>query len=123
MVTDFMVRDFKDAGFLRAVFSYRQREEADYFLEGNVTDFLMTKETGQWHVLLSLDVSLIDASKTALNERVVIQKCYQALEPIDKEDPVFFAAGMSKGMAKISALIMNDVYQAIKGNSALSSVD
>jgi ABC-type uncharacterized transport system auxiliary subunit len=119
MTTDFVVRDFKDTGLFRAIFSYRHREEADYILEGNVTDFLMTKEAGQWHVLLSLDMSLIDANKAALNERVIIQKCYRTLEPIEKEDPVLFAAGMSKAMAKISALMVNDVYQTIKGRSIL----
>jgi ABC-type uncharacterized transport system auxiliary subunit len=120
MTTDFIVRDFKDTGLFRAIFSYRNNEEADYVLEGNVTDFLMTKEAGQWYVLLSLDMSLIDANKVALNERVIIQKCYRELEPIEKGDPVFFAAGMSKAMAKISALMVNDVYHTIKRRSTSS---
>jgi ABC-type uncharacterized transport system auxiliary subunit len=114
MVTDFISRDFKETGLFRAVFTYRHREEADFVLEGNVTEFLMSNDGGRWQVLLSMDVSLLDMNRTAVNERVLFQKVYQASEPIEKEDPVLFAAGMSKAAAKISAHIVSDVYQAGK---------
>jgi ABC-type uncharacterized transport system auxiliary subunit len=114
MVTDFLARDFKDTALFQAVLSYRHREEADYVLEGNVTEFLMTNEGGRWQVRLSLDASLFDVNKTAVNESVLFQKCYSTTEPIDKEDPVFFASGMSKAMAKVSAFIVKDVYQTIR---------
>jgi ABC-type uncharacterized transport system auxiliary subunit len=118
MVTDFISRDFKETGLFKAVFTYRQQEETDFVLEGNVTEFLLSNDGSRWQVLLSIDVSLLDMSRTAINERVLFQKVYKASEPIEKEDPVLFAAGMSKATARISSLIVNDVYQAgVRRNS------
>jgi ABC-type uncharacterized transport system auxiliary subunit len=112
MVTDYLVRDFRSSGLFQAVFSYRQREDARFEVDGAVEEFLEAREGDGWKAVLGLAVTLLDRSKPEITSRVMFQKRYRALEPISDQSPGGFARGMSVAMARLSAEITGDVVSA-----------
>jgi cholesterol transport system auxiliary component len=40
MVTDYLVRDLRNSGLFRAIFSYNDSKETRYLLEGQIDEFL-----------------------------------------------------------------------------------
>jgi ABC-type uncharacterized transport system auxiliary subunit len=40
MVTDYLIRDFRQTGLLRGIFSYRDTDMIRFLLQGNVTELL-----------------------------------------------------------------------------------
>jgi cholesterol transport system auxiliary component len=114
MVTDYLLRDFRHSGLFRAVFSYRQPEFARFVVEGGVEDFVETKEANGWSAVLGLQVTLLDMTQSEVTEKVMFQKRYRVVQPIDGESPVIFAEGLSAAMARISAQIIGDVSSAVK---------
>jgi len=113
MVSDYLARDFQNSGLFRAVFSYHQPEAARFVVEGTVEEFAEERENSAWKARLGLRVTLLDRSRAALTEQVVIQKEYRVSEATRGESPEGFAAGMSAAMSKASAEIIADVNSAI----------
>lgn len=113
MVSDYLARDFQNSGLFRAVFSYHQPEAVRFVVNGTVEEFAETRENGTWKARLSLRVTLLDMSRAALTEQVVIQKEYRVSEAMGGESPEAFAAGMSAAMSEVSAEIIADVNSAI----------
>jgi len=113
MVSDYLARDFQNSGLFRAVFSYHQPEAARFVVNGTVEEFAEMREDGTWKACLGLRVTLLDMSRAALTEQVVIQKEYRVSEAMGGESPEAFAAGMSAAMAEASAEIIADVNSAI----------
>ena len=114
MVTDYLLRDFRHSGLFRAVFSYREPGSSRFVVEGGVEEFVETKEANGWNAVLGLEVTLLDMTRTEVTEKVAFQKRYRVAQPIDGESPVFFSAGISAAMARISAQIIGDVAGAVK---------
>ncbi len=112
MVTDYLVRDFRSSGLFRAVFSYRQPEEARFEVEGAVEEFLESREGDGRKAVLALVVTLLDKSKPEAFSKVVFQKRYRAVGPMSDHSPGGFARGMSAAMARLSAEIMSDIVSA-----------
>lgn len=117
MVTDYLVRDFRQSGLFRAVFSYRQPEPARFVVGGGIDEFVEAKEVDRWNAVLGLHVTLLDMKQSDVTEQIVFQKRYRVTQPISGESPDSFATGMSAAMARTSADIIRDVNSAIKGRS------
>jgi cholesterol transport system auxiliary component len=114
MVTDYLVRDFRHSGLFRAVFSYRQPESARFLVGGGVEEFVEAKEAGGWNAVLGLYVTVLDLKESDVTEKVVFQKKYRVVQPINGESPESFATGMSEAMARASVQIVGDVRAAVK---------
>jgi ABC-type uncharacterized transport system auxiliary subunit len=95
------------------VFSYRDYEDARFVLEGGLEEFLEVDEGKGRSAVLTLSVNLIDLSRTGTPSRLVFQKKYRSVEPIADADPAGLARAMSNGMAKVSAQVIKDVYDAV----------
>jgi ABC-type uncharacterized transport system auxiliary subunit len=113
MVTDFLVRDLRNSGLFQAVFSYNQNEETRYLLEGQVNEFLESKEKDGFKAVLSLDVTFQDLSKKEGTERIVFQRSYGYTEPLERETYGNLAQAMSKAMERFSRQMMMDLHQAM----------
>lgn len=113
MVSDFLLRDLRGSGLFRAVFSFRDLEDARYSLEGSVDEFLEVDEDGKRHAVMACTVTLVDLFHTEASARLLFQKRYQAAEPLQKETPAGLAQAMSTGMEKVSTRIINDIHTAI----------
>jgi len=85
MVTDFLIRDLRHAGFFQAVFSYNQNEGTRYLLEGQVNEFLESKDKDGLNAALSLNITFLDLSKKETTEKVVFQRDYRYTEPLERD--------------------------------------
>jgi cholesterol transport system auxiliary component len=113
MVTDFLIRDLRHSGLFQAVFSYSQTEETRYLVEGQVNQFLESKEEDGFRAVLNLDVTFLDLSKKELTERIVFQRTYGYAEPLERETYGGLAQAMSTAMEKFSKQMMMDLHQAM----------
>jgi ABC-type uncharacterized transport system auxiliary subunit len=113
MVTDFLIRDLRHSGLFQAVFSYNQTQATRYLLEGQVNEFLESKEKDGLKAVLNLNITFLDLSKKEITEKVVFQRDYRYSEPLEEKTYGGLAQAMSKVMEKFSRQMMMDLYQAI----------
>ncbi len=118
MVTDFLLRDFRQAGLFKAIFGYDSTAKPRFALEGAVEEFQERDEGDTWRAALGLNITLLDTSKEEITQRVVFQKNYRAAEPLDDKTPKGLANAMSRAMQKLSQAIILDVYQAARQRQA-----
>jgi cholesterol transport system auxiliary component len=112
MVSDYLVRDFRNSGLFKAVFSFRDMEDAHFILEGSVDEFLEIDDGGKRTAAMTLSVTVLDVSRAGLTNRLLFQKKYYAAEPLPEKSPTGLAQAMSNGMKKLSTMIINDLYLA-----------
>jgi ABC-type uncharacterized transport system auxiliary subunit len=108
-----LVRDLRHSGLFQTVFSYNQNEETRYLLEGQVNEFLESREKDGLKAVLSLNITFFDLSKKETTEKVVFQRDYRYTEPLERETYGGLAQAMSKAMEKFSRQMMMDLHQAI----------
>ncbi len=113
MVTDYLLRDLRKSGLFKAVFSYNDSEETRYRLEGQVIEFLESKEKDGLKAMLSLSVTFLDLSKRELPESILFQKEYRYVEPLEAQTYEGLAQSMSKAMERFSIQVMTDLSKAI----------
>jgi ABC-type uncharacterized transport system auxiliary subunit len=114
LVTDFVVRDLKKAALFRAVFSYPDQQDGRFILEGGVEEFLETDEKNQREALLALSITLLDSSAREIPNRILFQKRYRFLIPIEENTPRGLAKGMSQAMQKFSESLIRDIHASIQ---------
>ena len=113
MVTDYLLRDLRKAGLFRAVFSYNGGGGARYLLEGQVTQFLESKEKEGRKAVLGTNVILHDLTKSGISERIVFQRSYQYAEPLEMTTCECLAQAMSKAMERFSMQLITDIQQTV----------
>jgi ABC-type uncharacterized transport system auxiliary subunit len=116
MVTDFLIRDLRHSGLFQAVFSYIQNEETRYLLEGQVNEFLESKDKDGLNAVFSLNITFFDLSKKETTEKVLFQRDYRYTEPLERETYGGLAQAMSKAMEKFSRQMMMDLHQAMSAS-------
>jgi cholesterol transport system auxiliary component len=114
MVTDLVVRDLRNSGLFRAVFTYHDAEETRFLLEGQVEEFLELEEKDSWKATLGVHITFLDLTKSERAEKVVFQRSYRFVEPFAEKTPEGLAAGMSKAMEKFSRQLIRDLEQTMK---------
>jgi len=113
MVTDFVLRDARNSGIFKAVFSYRDTNNTRFLLEGQVGEFLEVDEKEGRNAILILTASLLDLRQKEITTRVVFQKTYRSVEPIEQPTARGLAQGMSRAMRKVSESLIKDIYASI----------
>jgi ABC-type uncharacterized transport system auxiliary subunit len=114
LVTDYLVRDFRQSGRFKAVFGFASSEKARFVLEGGVEDFQELDAADGWQAALALIVTLLDTNQENVARKVVFQKSYRTVEPMVAKTPQGLAESMSRAMEKLSAQISTDVYDAAR---------
>jgi ABC-type uncharacterized transport system auxiliary subunit len=115
-VTDFLIRDLRHSGLFQAVFSYNGNDETRYLLEGQVNEFLESKDKDGLKAVLSLNVTFFDLSKKETTEKVIFQRDYRYAEPLERETYGALAQAMSQAMEKFSGQMMMDLHQAMSAS-------
>jgi len=118
LVTDYLLRDFRDSHLFNAVFGPGSSGRYRYSLEGGVEEFQELDEPDGWKAVLALTVTLLDVSQEELPQRVVFQKTYRAVEPMPEKTPDGLARAMSRAMEHLSARIITDTYEAARRRGA-----
>jgi ABC-type uncharacterized transport system auxiliary subunit len=114
LVGDYLLRDLRQAALFKAVFANGDPQEGGFLLEGAVEEFFETEEQGQRQAVLGVSVTLLDAAGKSLPERVLFQKRYRLQEALAENSPRGLAQGMSRAMAKFSAMLIRDVYDSAR---------
>jgi cholesterol transport system auxiliary component len=114
MVTDLIVRDLRNSGLFRAIFSYLDGEETRFLLEGQVEEFLELEEKDSWRAMLGVSITLLDLTKKERAEKVVFQRSYRFGELFTEKTPEGLAGGMSRAMESFSKQLIRDLVQAMK---------
>jgi len=115
LVTDCLLRDLRSAAIFRGVFSYRNAESSRYRLAGAVEEFQEFGGKEGRQAVLSLNITLFDTTRQELPDRIMFQKNYRIVEPLEGDTPRELAKGMSRALAKASELLLTDIYQAVQG--------
>lgn len=118
LVTDYLLRDLREARLFKAVYGPESTGRFRFQLEGGVEEFQELDEPGGWQAVLALTVTLLDVSQTELPQRVIFQKNYRAVEPMPEKTPQGLAQAMSRAMARLSDRIMTDTCQAARSRTA-----
>lgn len=63
---------------------------------------------------MSLNVNLFDTARPGLPDRILFQKNYRIAEPIDEKSPAGLAKGMSRAVAKVSRLLLSDIFNVVQ---------
>lgn len=117
LTTDFLSRDLRSAGLFKAVFTWRDPVDARFVLKGAVEEFSETGGADGRRSLLVLRMTLMDMSKSDVQNRVVYQKKYESSLPVEGRSAAGLAAAMSRAMALLSRQIVDDAYVAVRRNS------
>jgi len=118
LVSDCLLRDLRSAGIFRAVFNRRSSETSRYQLEGDVEEFReYDDKEGRW-AIVSLNATLLDTSRQELPDRLLFQKNYRFVAPIEGKTPAGLAKGMSQAVAKISGLLLDDISRVARAQAA-----
>jgi len=118
LVTDYLVRDLRDAGLFRAVFGPDSSGKHRFQLDGGVEEFHEVDAPEGWQAALALTVTLLDTTREEMPQRVVFQKNYRVLEPMPDKTPQGLAQAMSRAMAQVSNRIIQDTYAAARKRTA-----
>jgi ABC-type uncharacterized transport system auxiliary subunit len=114
LVTDYLIRDLREAGLFKAVFGPDSSGEHRFKLEGGVAEFQEVDAVEGWQASLALTVTLLDTTQENLPQRVVFQKNYRVQEPMPEKTPQGLAQGMSRAMEQLSTRIIRDTHEAAR---------
>jgi ABC-type uncharacterized transport system auxiliary subunit len=114
LATDYLVRDLRQSGRFKAVFSYESGAKARFALEGGVEDFQEIDAPDGWKASLALTLTLLDTTQEEAPRKVVFQKSYRVTEPMLARTPKGLAESMSRAREQASAQIITDVYGAAR---------
>ena len=117
MVADYLIRDFRQAGLFRGIFSYQDTDMIRFLLEGSITEFLAVEQKDGRKALLTIHVTLLDLNQTDSTKKVVFQKSYSHASPCKENSAEGLAMGLSESLERLSGQIIRDVYQAVKSRS------
>jgi ABC-type uncharacterized transport system auxiliary subunit len=114
MVSDFLLRDLRGSGLFRAVFSFRDLEDARYVIEGSIEEIVERDEAPGRCAVIALHVTLLDLARPGMESRLVFQKEYRAIKPLPAKTAAGLAQAMSHAMAQLSSAIIKDVHSALQ---------
>jgi ABC-type uncharacterized transport system auxiliary subunit len=114
LVTDYLVRDLRNSGLFKAVFTTESSEKTRFVRDGGVEDFQEVDSPDGWQASLAVVVTLLDTSAEEAPQKVVFQKSYRVTEPMVARTPQGLAESMSRAMEQASAQIITDVYDAAR---------
>jgi cholesterol transport system auxiliary component len=113
LVTHYLSRDLKTSGFFAGVYDTRSRFLSTHAIEGSVDEFFENDNNGAWEAVLALTVTLVAERESDMSKAVLLQRHYRINEPCEEKNPGAVAAAMSRAMAKISEMIIADVYNSL----------
>jgi ABC-type uncharacterized transport system auxiliary subunit len=116
MIADSLLRDMRESGFFRAVFSRHETDDGRFLISGGIEEFYLRVEKGDKTAVISISISLKDTQEKETGKSIMFQKKYIREEPLTESSPRGYCQAASQAMRIISEQIINDTYTAIKTN-------
>lgn len=114
LVTYFLLRDIGESSLFKAALSFDSRPPSSHLLEGMVDEFYEEDHKDFREAVLSISVTLMAENEQDSSKSVLLQKRYSARETCRQKNPIALAEAMSKAMARISEMIITDVYSTLE---------
>jgi len=114
LVTDYLLRDFRQSGLFKAIFSYDSSARSRFVLEGGVEEFQEVDQGDSWQAVLAVNLTLLDTTKEEITQKIVFQKNYRTEEQITDKTPRGLADALSRAMQRVSGEIIADVHRAAR---------
>ncbi len=115
LVTYFLARDLKQSSLFKAVFTLDSNSPSSHRLSGIVDEFYEQDRSDLWEAVLTVSITLITEDEQDLSKRILMQKKYNSREECKYKNPRAIAEAMSRAMAKVSKMIITDIYNRISG--------
>ena len=114
MIADSLLRDMRESGFFRAVFSRHETDDGRFLVSGGIEEFYLRMEKSTKTAVISIAISLKDTREKETGKSIMFQKKYTREEPLQESSPRGYCQAASQAMRIISQQIINDVYTAVK---------
>ncbi|CAB5157483.1 hypothetical protein D3OALGA1CA_4828 [Olavius algarvensis associated proteobacterium Delta 3] len=111
MITFLLIRDFRAAGAFKAVLSPNSLLAPTLTLEGGIEEFLEEATPKGWIAVVTLNATLTSEYRPGEGRTALFQRTYSEREPCRANTPGALSEAMSRAMSRISAQILNDIYQ------------
>jgi ABC-type uncharacterized transport system auxiliary subunit len=116
MIADSLLRDMRESGFFRAVFSRHDTDEGRFLISGGIEEFSLDMSKGDKTAVIRISISLKDTREKETGKSIMFQKKYVREEPLTESSPRGYCQAASQAMRIISEQITNDIYTAAKTN-------
>jgi ABC-type uncharacterized transport system auxiliary subunit len=116
MIADSLLRDMRESGFFRAVFSRHDTDEGRFLISGGIEEFSLDMSKGDKTAVIRISISLKDTREKETGKSIMFQKKYFREEPLQESSPRGYCQAASQAMRIISEQITNDIYKAVKAN-------
>ena len=116
MIADSLLRDMRESGFFRAVFSRHDTDEGRFLISGGIEEFSLDMSKGDKTAVIRISISLKDTREKETGKSIMFQKKYSREEPLLESSPRGYCQAASQAMRIISEQITNDIYKAVKAN-------
>jgi ABC-type uncharacterized transport system auxiliary subunit len=120
MIADSLLRDMRESGFFRAVFSRHETDEGRFLISGSIEEFYLRMEKNNKIAVISISVSLKDSREKETGKNIMFQKKYVKEEPLQESSPRGYCRAASQAMRVISEQIINDIYTAVKNKRSIN---
>ena len=82
MIADSLLRDMRESGFFRAVFSRHDTDEGRFLISGGIEEFYLRMDKGNKTAVISISISLQDTREKETGKSMMFQKKYVREEPL-----------------------------------------
>jgi ABC-type uncharacterized transport system auxiliary subunit len=120
MIADSLLRDVRESGFFRAVFSRHETDEGRFLISGGIEEFYLRMEKSNKTAVISIAVSLKDSREKEISKSILFQKKYVREEPLQESSPRGYCEAASQAMRIISEQIIRDIYTAVQNKRSIN---
>jgi len=114
MISDLLLRDFRNSGLFKGVFSYQEQVDSDYNLYGTVEEFYELEGKAKNSAVIGIRITLIENKPKEIASRTVYQKSYRAIRPMQHKNAESLSLSASEAMQNLVRDIILDSYETIK---------
>jgi ABC-type uncharacterized transport system auxiliary subunit len=120
MVTDLVLRDFRESGLFEKTVDQLSDLRYRYALEGTITNVRGVRNQGKNLALLEFQATLTDFDPPSGGKKNIMTRRYRIEEPSSKSDPEAIVRALNVAVKNLSERLLSDVREALyktrKGN-------
>lgn len=113
LVSYFLIRDLRQSEAFKSVITRNGSLISTHVIEGAVDEFYEHDGKNLWEAVLAVSITLMAKNEPDVSKKILLQKKYSTRETCRHKNPQALAEAMSNAMAKLSASIITEVYQAL----------
>ena len=114
MLADHLLRDARESGLFRAVFSRHEPTEGRFVLSGDIEEFYLSMGAKEKAAVIRIVVSLEDRWGKEIDKNFIFQKKYIREETLPEASPGGYSQAASRAMRIIAEQIIKDIYEGIR---------